>query len=57
MHLRPLAVCLFKLHLNHTALFTAKPAHLRDPSFGSIFSAVLGLGSVRYRTYLKTDEL
>ncbi len=50
----PFAVWLFKLQLNHTALFTAKPAYLRDLSFVSIFGVVLGLGSVRYRTYLKT---
>ena len=45
---------LFKLQLNHTALFTAKPAYLREPEFRKYLGVVLGFGSVRYRTYLKT---
>jgi hypothetical protein len=36
----PFAVCLLKLHLNHTAIFTPDPAHLRNWTFMGVFGVV-----------------
>jgi hypothetical protein len=38
----PLAVCLFKLHLNHTAIFAPNSAHLGYWIFMGIFGVVAG---------------
>jgi len=38
----PFAVCLFKLHLNHSAFLTPDPPHLRYRTVMGIFGIVAG---------------
>jgi hypothetical protein len=38
----PLTICLLKLHLNHTAVLTSNPPHLRHWTILGIFGVVAG---------------
>jgi len=38
----PFSAALLKLHLNHTAILTPNPAHLRDRAFMCVFGVVAG---------------
>jgi len=37
---RPFSVCLFKLHLNHTAILAPDSAYLRDRTIMGVFGVV-----------------